>query len=231
MSDPPALWEILSQPASTAALAPTVKRVRKLRRLVSAIVRLDAVTACDDGAQIVERAGEDDHDHVNDEEDHEAEGAEEVDGARALPSAEDEKQFGKRAIHGGRHGEAGQHDQRAEDEDHGEIGELLQHVVVQRLLAFGEAQMQVIDDVLADIPQVALFRQQVAAEMAAGEGIDRERQSVEHEQPCEEEMPLAARGERTPARQGRPGGEAAHGGLAEYFGGAEDAGGVETCAA
>src|SRR6185437_3498982 len=67
--------------------------------------------------------------------------------------------------------------------------------------------------------------------MAAGESVDRERQSVEHEQPCEEEMPLAARGERTPARQGRPGGEAAHGGLAEYFGGAEDAGGIEACAA
>ena len=102
-----------------------------------------------------------------------------MDGARALPAAEHPEQEGKGAVHGRRHGEAGQHDQRAEHEQHDEIGQLLQRVVVLRRLALGKLQLGMGDDLVRQMLEVRLRRQQFLPEVAAEEDISEIGEAVE----------------------------------------------------
>ena len=69
------------------------------------------------------------HDHESDvhhEKCQEAEHGEEVDGARRLTAAEKLRVPGEVIHHGRRHGDTGEDSQRAENEDHGKVGDLLQ---------------------------------------------------------------------------------------------------------
>src|SRR5215472_8741849 len=68
-----------SQPARATAPADATARERNLRRLslgsAIAFLRFDGIAACDDGPQIVQGAGEHDHDHMREEEGDEGERA------------------------------------------------------------------------------------------------------------------------------------------------------------
>ena len=78
--------------------------------------------------------------------------ADEMDGARRLPAAEYIDQPRQGRVETGRHGQAGEHDQRQDDEDQAEIGELLEDVVVA---AVAEAEPHVVDDRAADAAELA----------------------------------------------------------------------------
>ena len=84
---------------------------------------------------------------MDDDEEDDQRGADEVDRARRLAAAEDVDQPGEGRVEPGRHGQPGEHDERQHDEDQAEIGELLEHVVVA---AVAEAQPHVVDDRAAD---------------------------------------------------------------------------------
>src|SRR5436309_15715562 len=98
--------EIDLHPVSVSALALTAAPRRKLRRLSSAMCASngfapDEIASRDHRTNVVPRSGEHDHDHVDDEETQEREGADEMEGARALPPAEDPRQERQCGIHGG----------------------------------------------------------------------------------------------------------------------------------
>ena len=96
---------------------------------------------------------------------------------------------GNGAVHGRRHGQAGQHDQRPQHEDHDEIGHALDAVVVLGGLAFGKLQLGVRHDLVRQVLEVLLGRQQFFPEMAARKDIGEKRRAVDHQQPGEGEMP------------------------------------------
>src|SRR5215469_18874418 len=82
------------QPLRSSAPVPATAAPRNPRREPSDMgglpaVAIDGVPAGDDRAQIVPGAGQHDHDDVHDEEPEKGERQDEVDGARALPAAEE----------------------------------------------------------------------------------------------------------------------------------------------
>ncbi len=67
-----------------------------------------------------------------------------MDGARGLSPAEHIQQPGPGSVHAGAHGEAGQDDQRKEDEEDREIAQLLQRRVGPPMV---EAEARMVHDV------------------------------------------------------------------------------------
>src|ERR1051325_9438941 len=122
--------DTLLQPASVSApaLRPTLRR--KLRRLDSLMrtsrIALDKIAARDHRADIVPGPGEYDHDDGNDEKRDKGKGTDEMNRARALAAIENPQQPGKCCVHCRRHRQSGQHNERPENEDDGEVSELLQ---------------------------------------------------------------------------------------------------------
>ena len=118
------------------------------------------------------------HRHVHEEEAEERERDQEVNGACALAAAEHPEQEGKGAVHGRRHGEAGQHDQRPEHEDDEEIRHLLDAVVVLGALAFVELQLGVGDDLMRQVFEILLGRHKFFFGVAGKEAIELIRQGA-----------------------------------------------------
>ena len=90
-----------------------------------------------------------DLDDVDQHEEHQQIGGDEVDRARRLASAEQVEQERQRGGDRRRHGQPGEHHRRQQHEDHHEVGELLQHVVALGGLAARMTQPQMIPDVAA----------------------------------------------------------------------------------
>ena len=119
-------------------------------------------------------------------------------------------------------------DRRQEQEDHREVGELLQHVVALGGLAARAAKAEMVPDVARDVarPKLIGARREIAPEMTAEETEQEIDRAVEDEHPRHQEMPVACerevRAERRPFRK-RAGARPAVG----VIGHAEDAGGVD----
>ena len=125
-----------------------------------------------------------------------------------LPATEEIDPAGEQRIEPGGQGEAHQDDQRQENEDHCQIGKLLQHVVALGRFAGGMLEAKMLDDRAADRAQFRSVWSEVAAEMAAADRIRDVTQTVDHEHPGEEEVPApchrqpAAVGNRQPRGEG-----------------------------
>ena len=148
---------------------------------------------------------------MHDHEEHEQPGGDEVDRARRLPAAEEVEQPGPGGVHARRHGEAGQDHDRDQDQQHREVGELLQHVVAPRGLPLGEVQRGVVLDVAPEAPGAKLGRiprQQVAAQVAVNHAQEAVGEDAGGEDPGEGQVPaprlrqVVPRGDRRPAREG-----------------------------
>src|SRR5689334_5424240 len=87
-------------------------------------------------------------------------------------------------------------------------------------------ESQMIHHIASDAAQIAQLRKQVPPKMPAGKGIQAEEQSVEHEDPGEEQVPLPSHGQPFAARNRRPGRERSNRSSRE----AEHPGGVERMA-
>ena len=133
--------------------------------------------ADDHGAHAAAEAGERDHDDVDDEEEHECAGDEEMESSRGLPAAESDDGEWNRGIEGGGHGQAGPDDQRKEDKDDGQIGDALDHIVAVRAVWIRRRAMEISCDHMPKGTQVAVAGRgcDIFAEMAvpeAGEAVD-----------------------------------------------------------
>ena len=128
---------------------------------------------------------------MDDEEGDEQRHHHEMNGARCLAAAEHVRQKGQQRVAAGRHGEPGQDHQREEDEQHHCIGELLQRVVVARVV---EPQSRMVGDVARQPLDVAEGRHQFA-EMAVDHAGGEPCEQRAHQQPGEEEMDHPAGGE------------------------------------
>src|SRR5262249_36956431 len=154
---------------------------------------------------VVEEARDQNHHQMDDDEEHDQRRGDEMERARALPSVEEIDDEGEAGIDARRHGKPGEHDERQDDEDEAEIGELLQHIVVTAVI---EAEEGMIDDRPADAAQLRPARDEVAPDMAAEEARDEIDEAVDDEEPGEEEMPAPAgreiliAGDRHGAREG-----------------------------
>ena len=98
-----------------------------------------------------------------------------MDGARGLPPAEQPQQERQRASMVGDMVRPVSTISGPETKITEEIGQLLQRVVVPRLLALGEVQARMVDDLVRQLRQVARVGSR-SREMAAREGVAREEQ-------------------------------------------------------
>src|SRR5689334_7857471 len=141
---------------------------------------------------------------MHDEEQDEQVGGDEVDGARRLAAAEQVNEHRRDGVEPRRHGEAGQHDGWEQDENDGDVGELLQRVVPLGGRAGDALELDVMDDLP---PQVAaakfvLAGEDVALEVAVGEAEGDVGEAVDHQEPGEEEVPVPSGGEVSKTGQG-----------------------------
>lgn len=146
----------------------------------------------------------------------ERESGQEMQRAGRLPTTEQIEQPGGDRIEARRHGKPRPDHQRQQYEDYGDIGEFLQRIIVACLGPLGKAQPGVTDDLVTEMRRLQFFgrRQQIAAEMPAGETISEIDEAVDDEQPGNEEMPAPARCQILIARQGQPVRKTAHCSLA-----------------
>src|SRR5271170_4363575 len=124
---------------------------------------------------------------MHDDEQDEIGREQEMRGARRLPAAKEREQPWESGVDRWRHCEPGEDQDRKGDDD-AEISELLQHVVMQRLVAFGKSEPRVIDDCPWNRPYVGCARPEVA-NMTPPDEVGEIDEPVEHENPGEEEMP------------------------------------------
>ena len=164
------------------------------------------VAAGDHGSHAVE---EPDHNHQGDVDQNKQDdqiGADEMQAAGRLPTAEHRHQPGLTRIHRRRHGQAGQDHQGQDAEDHGQIGEFLDGVIASGFLALGEAQAGVVQDLVPEVlgRQLIRRRQKVALDMAVQQVGDHIEDAIEDEEPGEEEVPVTAIDQGAIAGNGRP---------------------------
>src|ERR1044071_1365207 len=100
---------------------------------------------------------------MDDEEGDQPECENKMDGAGSLPPAEQRREEMKARIKPRRHRHAGQDHHRYQNEDDGEIGELLQHVVVPGLVPLRKAKPDVLPDLVRNSAPATTPRPQVAA--------------------------------------------------------------------
>jgi hypothetical protein len=106
--------------------------------LLMIVLKRDGKFAGDHRAQLVQRPGQKHHRDMNENKQHNQAGCDEMDRPRGLPSAEYVNKPGQNCIHPRRHGEAGQDHQRQQHADHAQIGQLLEWIIMARLLAMGK---------------------------------------------------------------------------------------------
>ncbi|MNI37299.1 hypothetical protein D3C73_913860 [compost metagenome] len=154
-------------------------------------------------------------------------------GPGRLAASEQIEKPWRECIEAGRHGQPRCDHQRQENEDHQQIGQLLQRIIVARFFAFREAKSRVIDNLVGEMRcrQFIPRRQQVTPEVTGEKAIGHVDQAIGHEQPREKEMPAATGGEILIARQCQPGRKAACRRFAIDFGNAQHAGGFDRQAA
>ena len=123
-----------------------------------------------------------------------------------LTSAKQVDEPGQDRIHPRRHGEAGQDHQRQQHADHAQIGQLLEGIIMARLLAMGKFQPKVVESVLqkGPWPQLLLAGQEITPEMSAGNSGHEISQEVRDEQPSKKEMPPPPQSEIAPAWKRSP---------------------------
>src|SRR3990167_3524479 len=151
----------------------------------------DRVAAGDHRADVVPDARDQDHDDVNDDEEDDGGRGDEVQRARRLAAGEEIDEPREGSIDAGRHAETGQHDQRQDDEDQDQVGELLQDVVVAAVV---EAEAEMLHDRGADAAKLRPARDEIAPDMAVEEARNDIDEAVDDEEPGEEEVPGGARG-------------------------------------
>src|SRR5262249_21062387 len=130
------------QPLRATAVAPAipateptvratpVRSWRRLSFLSMGGLRIDLILAGEHRSDVVPDA-RDEHEHdVDDHEEHDQRGADELDGARWLAAAVEVVQPRKRRGHARRHHQPGKNDQRQDAEDHDQVNQFLQDVVV-----------------------------------------------------------------------------------------------------
>ena len=105
---------------------------------------------------------------MDQKEEHQKDGDEEVDGARGLLAAQQSDRGGKYGGDGGGHGQAGPDHQREENEDHGQIGQALEDVVGPGIGSAGRLKRRW----LPRLPwrsapgKIGAVREQISAEMS-----------------------------------------------------------------
>lgn len=151
-------------------------------------------------------------------------------GPRRLPAVEHVDKPRERGGQPLRHRHPREHRQRYQPEHDQRVAELLQHVIAPCLVALGKAKQQMILGRTPDSPPVLAPRNHVVPQMPAEQRIQRIHERVDHEQPGEKEVPLAAHGQPLDARNRRPGGKCAGHPFAVDARGAEPAGGIELIA-
>src|SRR6476469_6715273 len=106
-----------------------------------------------------------------------------MDGAGGLAAAKQCHQEMKARIKTGRHRHAGQNHDGYDDEYDSEIGELLQHIVMPRLIPFREAETDVLPDFVRNITPFTRARPQIAADVPGRKGKSQIDKAVEHQEP------------------------------------------------
>ena len=109
-------------------------------------LRFDPVVSGNHRAKVVPEAGDDYLKHVNDHEEHQRPGNNEMDRPYGLPAEKDIHPAGVQCVQRRRHTQSHQDHQGEKEEDHRQIGEFLQHVVVLGRLTCGVSKAQMIDD-------------------------------------------------------------------------------------
>src|ERR1700730_10280049 len=183
-------------------------------------------------AQLVQRSGQHHHRDMHKHEQHNQAGRDEMDHPRGLASAKQVDEPGQDRIHPRRHGEAGQYHQRQQHADHAQIGQLLEGIIMARLLAMGKCQAKVVESVLEKglWPQLLLVGQEITPEMSAGNSGHEISQEVRDEQPSKKEMPPPPQSEVAPAwKRSPPWKGAPYSVTAGVAGNAEDSRGLECC--
>src|SRR5262249_44985101 len=207
-----ALRESASQPASTSAAALAAARPRNRRRerlFLCSMARslIDAETPRDHRAHVIPEATDDHLENMNEHEQHQQPGRDEMNRPRRLAPADDVYPAGPERIEPWRHRHAHQYDQRKQHEDDYQVGKLLQDVVAFGRLTGRMLEAQMIDDRLSDRAEVGRRRREIAGEMTASDRIREVAKAVDHEHPGEEQMPAARHGKPAVVGDHQPGGK------------------------
>ena len=137
---------------------------------------------------------ESNHRNVEEEEEQESPGDEEMKGARGLPASEEVNTERKGGVEAGREREAGPDDEGEEDEDDGQIGGSLQHVIRTGFISVGRGSAKILRDAIPVCAQaaIALRRDEVLAEVSGPEACDDVDESGKDQQPCGLKVKVAA---------------------------------------
>ena len=142
-------------------------------------------TACDHGARAGPESGEGNHRHVNNEEEYEQVGDEEVESARGLAATEKIDGCGKGGIESRGEREAGPDNEGKEDEDNHDVGGALDDVVGVAFRGIGRGAAKISREDAADGAPVAIFGRgkKVASEVAVEEACCSVYEAGEDENP------------------------------------------------
>src|SRR6202040_92195 len=202
--------ESRSQPLSSMPPRLAAPRARNRRRgsrtLRMIVLDKNGKSPGDHRAQLVHRSGQKHHRDMHENEQRNQAGRDEMDRPRGLTSAKQVDEPGQDRIHPRRHGEAGQDHQRQQHADHAQIGQLLEGIIMARLLAMRKFQPKVVESVLekGPWPQLLPAGQEIAPEMSAGNSGHEISQEVRDEQPSKKEMPPPPQSEIAPAWKRSP---------------------------
>src|ERR1041385_1738894 len=165
-------WQPPSVNPAAPASAPrsTLRRCWRRRLMELSFFGGDDITAGDHRTHVVGEPRKDDHRNVNKREADQSESKNKMDGTGGLAAAENRHQERKARIKARRHRHAGQDHDRYRDEDDGEIGQLLQHVVTPRLVPLRKAKPDVLPDVVRNIAPFARTRPEIAADVPRCKG-------------------------------------------------------------
>ena len=151
-------------------------------------------TAGDHGAHAGSESGENDHRDVDDEEEDESVGDEEMQGSCGLAAAEDVDGERYGGVEGGRQGKARPDDEGKQDEEDSEIGDALEDVIGVGFRWGGRLAAEIFcDDGAGGSPRsIGWRREEVLAEVAGPQDVNRIDQAGEHQEPCGLEVEIAA---------------------------------------
>lgn len=121
---------------------------------------------------------------ISDEEDRQVK----VNRLRSFTGAEEVVQDGKDRFAPRGAGEAGQKNQRPQNENDPRVGGFLEDVVSGRFLSFRMAKEERVPEGRSDFPEVAPTRKKIFEKMSAGEAVSDVGEPVERKDPGKEEM-------------------------------------------
>lgn len=107
---------------------------------------------------------------------------------RSFTGAEEVVQEGENRFAPRGAGEAGQKNQRPQNENDPRVGDFLKDVVPGRFLSFRMAKEERVPEGRSDFPEVAPTRKKIFEEMSTGEAVSDIDQPVEREDPGKEEV-------------------------------------------